>query len=392
LGTQMKRSTHRILTTHVGRLERPDTLTDAMIASPSGRPTDPAFKRHLSEAVTGVVSKQDELGVDVVCDGEFGKLSWNTYLYTRLGGHELKPVDLAGSSGRTTGHAIPERKQFAAFYEHLDRQGHHYAHRSPGKATPPGTAWICTGPVTYTGQEALKDDLENLKAACDKAGVTEAFVPATSPVNLLRGNSYYANEEDYFAAVGEAMREEYKAIIDAGFILQIDDPQLVSRMRDTFNDIQAFRKHAEAHVEIVNHALRDLPEDRIRCHICWGSWHGPHTDDVPLEDIVDIMLNLKVQAYVFEAANARHEHEWQIWKNVKLPDGKILIPGVVSHSTNVVEHPDLVAWRLANFCSVVGRENVIAGTDCGLGYRVHPQIAEAKLLALSEGARRASIR
>lgn len=386
----MNRSKHRILTTHVGRLERPDALTDAMMASPSGRPTDNAFKILLSDSVKGVVARQRELGVDVVCDGEFGKLSWNTYLYSRLGGHELKSVKDAGGSGRTTGNTIPERSLFAAFYEHLDRQGHHYAHRSPGRATPPGMAWTCTGPVTYIGAEALAEDLKNLREACDSAGVEEAFMPATSPANLLRGNLHYSREADYFAAIGEAMREEYRAIIDAGFILQIDDPQLASRMTDTPSDGAAFRKHAEQHVEVVNHALRGLPEDRIRCHVCWGSWHGPHTDDIPLIDVVDIMLKLRVQAYVFEAANARHEHEWQVWKDVKLPEGKILVPGMVSHSTNVVEHPDLIAWRIRNFSSVVGHENIIAGTDCGLGYRVHPQIAEAKLQALAEGARRAS--
>jgi 5-methyltetrahydropteroyltriglutamate--homocysteine methyltransferase len=385
----MKRSTDRILTTHAGRLERPDMLTDAMVASPTGRPHDPAFRHALSEAVAEVVAQQHALGVDVVCDGEFGKLSWNTYLYTRLGGHQLTATtDLP--SGRTTLSAIPERVRFAAFYDQLERQGHHYAHRSPGKATPAGMAWTCIGPVTYIGQEALQEDLRNLKAAVDRVGAVETFVPATSPVNLLRANTYYKTDAEYHLAVGEAMREEYKAIIEVGFILQIDDPQLVAKMPDTPGDLQELRKNAVAHVEIVNHALRDLPEDRIRCHICWGSWHGPHTDDVPMESIVDIMLNIRAQGFLFEAANARHEHEWQVWKDVKLPDGKILIPGVVSHMTNVVEHPDLVAWRIQNFCSLVGRENVIAGTDCGLGYRIHPQIAEAKLQALSEGARRAS--
>jgi len=388
----MRRSTEAFLTTHAGRLERPDHLTQAMERSPQGRPKDEGFAKELEQAVRGTVARQHELGIDVVGDGEFGKLSWNTYLYTRLAGHELVPKgDGPSRSLRTSGGITPERKAFAAFYDAMESQDHHYAHRSPGKRVPDGMMWACTGPVSYAGQEALHADLKNLRQAVDACGIEEAFIPSTSAINP-RTNKFYKSDEDYYVAVGEAMRTEYRAIIDAGFILQIDDPHLAAlgALGDDSITTAQVRRRAAAHVAIVNHSLRDLPEDRIRYHVCWGSWHGPHTHDVPLAEIVDIVLGVHVQGYVLEAANARHEHEWMVWKNTKLPEGKILIPGLVSHATNVVEHPDLVAWRLQNFASVVGMENIIAGTDCGLGYRVHPQIADAKLAALAEGAARAT--
>ena len=386
----MKRSDGRFLTTHVGRLERPDGLTAAMEASPTGRPRDERFARELGEAVTDVVAQQKRCAVDIVCDGEFGKLSWNSYLYTRLGGHELVTTGKAAPSLRTSRGVVPERARFAGFYADLERKGHHYSHRSPGKKAPDGMAWACTGPVSYVGGHALAQDIANLRAAVERHGVEEAFVPSTSAINP-RINAFYPTEEDYFVAVGEAMRTEYKAIIDAGFILQIDDPHLAAVAAESGSlSEQDVRKRAAAHVEIVNHSLRGLAEDRIRYHVCWGSWHGPHTDDVPLSSLVDVLLNVRAQGYAIEAGNARHEHEWQVWRETRLPEGKILLPGVVSHATNVIEHPDLVAWRLQNFASVVGARNVIASTDCGLGYRVHPEIAWAKLEALSEGAARAS--
>jgi 5-methyltetrahydropteroyltriglutamate--homocysteine methyltransferase len=382
----MKNSATRVLTTHVGRLQRPEDITAAMEAHAGGRPHDTAFAAHLRDAVAEVVAQQVASGIDIVCDGEFGKLSWNLYLNTRLGGHAMVPADSVNLGGRVS----RDRREFAEFYAELEKGGAHY-YRSPGRDAPPGMRWVCNAPVTYTGEEDLRQDLDFLKAAIAAAGNPEAFVPATSPVRPWM-NAHYATDLDYYTAVGEAMRTEYRAIIDAGFLVQIDDPYL-PELWNPFSltgDVSAFRHSAAQHVEIINHALRGLPQDRIRYHICWGSWHGPHAHDLPLRDVVDLLLKVNAQGYVIEAANARHEHEWQIWRDVPLPADKILIPGVVSHATNVVEHPDLVAMRIANFASAVGRERVIASTDCGMGYRVHPQIGWAKLATLAEGARRAS--
>jgi 5-methyltetrahydropteroyltriglutamate--homocysteine methyltransferase len=381
----MKRSAERILTTHVGRLQRPEDVTQAMEAHPRGRPTDPAFAARLAGSVAEVVKEQAEAGVDIVCDGEFGKLGWNTYLHGRLGGHEIVPAKPGETERRSR-----DREAFAQFYRELESGGTYY-YRSPGRAAPPGTRWACTGPVSYIGLDALRQDLAHLRAAVDAAKVAEAFMPATSPIRP-GANEFYPSDEAYFEAVGEAMRTEYRAIVDAGFILQIDDPHLPDMWESQSPrlDRDAYRKQAEKFVAMINHALRGIPEDRVRYHICWGSWHGAHAFDLPLSEIADILLKVKAQGYAIEAANARHEHEWQVWKDVKLPPGKILIPGVVAHATNGIEHPELVAWRIANFAGVVGRENLIAGTDCGLGYRVHPQIAWAKLKTLAEGARLAS--
>ena len=248
--------------------------------------------------------------------------------------------------------------------------------------------------MKYVGQTAIKRDIENLATAVRANRAEEVFMTAVSPATLqILPNEYYKNAEEYTFALAEAIQEEYKAIVDAGFILQIDDPALVDIYDWWFSmkgDMAGYRKWAAFQVEALNHALAGIPEDRVRFHICWGSWHGPHQGDVQLKDVVDLLLKVKAQAYVIEAGNVRHEHEWKIWKETKLPQGKILIPGVVSHATNVLEHPELIADRLIRFASVVGRENVIAGTDCGLGGRVHPQIAWAKLAALSEGAKLAS--
>jgi 5-methyltetrahydropteroyltriglutamate--homocysteine methyltransferase len=379
----MRRSSERILTTHVGRLQRPDEVTSAMEAHARGRPTDEAFAARLKSAVAEVVRQQVQAGVDIVCDGEFGKMSWNTYINGRLGGHELVPVTPNDPPRRSR-----DREEFADFYRELEHDGAMY-YRNPGHAEPKGMRWACTGPVSYIGAEALKQDLAHLRAAADAANVQEAFIPATSPIRP-RANLHYKTEDAYYEAVGEAMRTEYRAIVDAGFILQIDDPHLPDNWESAGLDTAQYQKSAQRSVEIINHALRGIPEDRVRYHICWGSWHGSHAYDMPLREIVDILLMVKAQGYSIEAANARHEHEWQVWKDVKLPDGKILIPGVVAHATNGIEHPELVAWRIKNFASVVGRANLIAGTDCGMGYRVHPQIAWAKLKTLSEGAKLAS--
>ena len=382
----MKQSTARILTTHVGRLQRPEHITAAMEAHPRGRPTDAAFAATLQSAVADIVRQQADAGVDIVNDGEFGKLGWNAYLNGRLSGFEQVPaIPKEQAKPRSR-----ERVAYAEFYAELERGGAHY-YRSPGRNTAPGMRWACTGPIRYSGQEALAQDLDCLKAAMGAVKVEEAFIPSTSPIRPGQ-NLHYADDMAFYEAVGEAMREEYRAIVDAGFILQIDDPHLPDLWGASIPalGLEAYRKLAMGYVDIINHALRGIPEDRIRYHICWGSWHGPHVDDLPMKDIVDILLKVRAQGYAIEAANARHEHEWALWKEVKLPAGKVLIPGVVAHATNVVEHPELVAARIRNFAGAVGRENVIAGTDCGLGYRVHPQIAWAKLNALAEGARLAS--
>jgi 5-methyltetrahydropteroyltriglutamate--homocysteine methyltransferase len=263
----------------------------------------------------------------------------------------------------------------------------------------PSTAALrptCTGPIAYTAQQFLRDQLVNLKRAANAAGVEEAFVSAIAPGSLemfCRGqNSHYSTAEAFVEAIAAAMREEYQAIIEAGFVLQLDDPGLPGAwdMLDPRPSLEEYRRYAMLRVEALNRALDGIPEDRVRYHICWGSWHGPHTTDIPLRDIAEVMFKVKAQAYLTEAGNVRHEHEYKVWRDIKLPAGKILIPGVVSHATNVVEHPELVADRILAFANIVGRENVIAGTDCGLGGRVHPQIAWAKLRALSEGAALAS--
>jgi 5-methyltetrahydropteroyltriglutamate--homocysteine methyltransferase len=248
--------------------------------------------------------------------------------------------------------------------------------------------------VKYVGHAAIKRDIDNLAAVVRATQVEEAFMTSVSPATLqILPNAYYNGPEDYTMALAEAIREEYKAIVDAGFILQIDDPALVDiydwwySMND---DVAGYRKWAAFQVEAVNQALRGIPEERVRFHICWGSWHGPHKGDVPLKEVVDLLLQVKAQGYSVEAGNVRHEHEWKVWKDTELPEGKVLVPGVVSHATNVLEHPELVADRIVRFAQVVGRENVIASTDCGLGGRVHPQIAWAKLAALSEGAKLAT--
>jgi 5-methyltetrahydropteroyltriglutamate--homocysteine methyltransferase len=248
---------------------------------------------------------------------------------------------------------------------------------------------VCTGPLTYTGQEAIARDIDNFKAALAAAGVDEGFMTSIAPGSASRiGNTYYASEEEFIFACADAMREEYKAIVDAGLILQLDDPGIAENwdMINPAPSVEDYRTFTMVRVEALNHALKGLPEDRLRFHLCWGSWHGPHTTDIPMRDIVDVMLAINVQGYSFEAGNVRHEHEWKVWQDVKLPDGKLILPGVVSHATNVIEHPEVVADRIARFAGVVGRENVIAATDCGLGGRIHPQLAWAKLQALSEGA------
>ncbi len=381
----MKHSTDRILTTHAGRLDGPPEYRELMRGIMSGQPPDlDAVRPKVRTGIVDVLRKQAEAGIDIVSDGELGKIGFGGvgYYGRRISGlttRKLKPGEPAFMALATG-----ERLEFADFYKELAFM-----------AGPPERA-ICSGPIKYIGHEEVAKDLETFKAALIESGTKpeETFMCVLAPGWLEHFflNEYYPTDEEYLFALADAMKPEYKAVVDAGFILQLDDPALP----DTYDmivptpAIEEYRKFAEVRVEALNQALRGLPEDRVRYHICWGSWHGPHTHDLPLQHVVDLMLKITAGAYSLEAANPRHEHEWKIWQDVKLPEGKILIPGVVTHHTNVVEHPELVADRIVRYAGLVGRENVIAGTDCGMGFRVHPQIAWAKFRALAEGARLAT--
>ena len=396
----MKRSVDRILTTHVGSLPRPDDLMELY----RDDAPDDKLQPRLRSAIADVVRQQAGSGIDVVNDGEFGKAmrgsmdfgAWWSYVYDRLAGFELRE-ELAQKGRAAWTFGSKERKEFAEFYRaeaSAGQSGSGAGAARSGTSSARMYGLTCTSPVQYTGHTVIRRDTQNLASALAGAGVQEAFMTAVSPATLqILPNEYYKTREDYTWALAEAIREEYKAIVDAGFILQIDDPALADIYDWWFSlhdDIDGYRKWAAFQVEAVNHALEGVPEDRVRFHICWGSWHGPHKGDVQLKDVADLLIKVKAQAYSVEAGNVRHEHEWKVWKDIKLPDGKLLIPGFVSHATNVLEHPELVADRIVRFAQVVGRENVIASTDCGLGGRVHPQIAWAKVGALTEGAKLAS--
>ncbi|MEA2963570.1 MAG: 5-methyltetrahydropteroyltriglutamate--homocysteine methyltransferase, partial [Alphaproteobacteria bacterium] len=384
---KMKRSVDRILTTHVGSLIRPQPLQEFLRAKQASKPFDlQAYDHCLTRSVADVVRRQAEAGIDVISDGEFGKsISWSQYVLERLSGFERRAVKPGGNPFQRGA----DRERFAEFYAELD------AHEEVATRTDS----VCVGPINYTGQAELQRDIENFKAALKGVNVEEAFLPVAAPASVIpdRKNEYYKSDEECLFAIGAAMRAEYKMIVDAGFLLQLDDARAAvtyDRMVPpaAFAD---YRKWVDMHMEVLNHAIEGLPPERIRYHVCWGSWPGPHTTDVPLKEIVDLILKVKVGAYVIEGANPRHEHEWKVWKDVKLPDGKVLIPGVISHATNVVEHPELVAERIGRYARLVGRENVLAGTDCGFAQgpfyrRVHPSIMWAKLEALAQGARLAS--
>jgi 5-methyltetrahydropteroyltriglutamate--homocysteine methyltransferase len=388
----MKRSTDRILTTHVGSLIRPPALIEFLRAQQEGRPVDEAaFQACLAACVAEIVRQQAEAGVDVVSDGEFGKtISWSQYALERLSGFERRPMR-PGANPFARG---ADRSRFAEFYAELD------ARDAP--ATQSEAA--CIGPIAYTGQAALQRDIDDLRAALaetemPEAAVTEAFLPVAAPASVIpdRKNEFYPTEDDCLQAIAAAMRTEYRMIVDAGFLVQLDDARTAvtyDRMVPpaSFAD---YRRWVGRHVEVLNHALDGIPQDRVRYHVCWGSWPGPHTTDVPLRDIVDLILQVRAGAYVIEGANPRHEHEWKVWRDVKLPAGKVLIPGVISHATNIVEHPELVCERIVRLAQLVGRDNIIAGTDCGFAQspmyrRVHPTIMWAKLEALAAGAKLAS--
>lgn len=379
----MQRSNDRILTTHVGSLIRPESVRQFLRAKQKGEGYDPtAHAQCLKETVAEVVYKQAEVGVDVVSDGEFGKgISWSQYVIERVAGFERRPFRPDTGNPFTTG---ADRKRFPEFYKELDSKDH----------VETITDTVAVAPICYTGQALLQADIDNFKAALKTVKVVEGFLPVAAPASVIpdRKNEYYKNEEELAEAIGQAMNVEYKQIVDNGLLVQLDDAR-AAVMYDRMVPVTTFkeyRKRVAMYQDVVNRATQGISTENIRYHVCWGSWPGPHTTDVPIKDIIDLVLRVRAGAYVLEMANPRHEHEWQVWKDVKLPKGSVLIPGVISHATNVVEHPELVAERIGRFTSLVGRERVIASTDCGLGGRAYPEIAWAKLESLAQGAALAS--
>jgi 5-methyltetrahydropteroyltriglutamate--homocysteine methyltransferase len=387
----MQRSTERILTTHVGSLIRPPALLPLIKAKQSGQPYDEGqYKKQLAQAVADVVRRQRDAGIDIPSDGEFGKaISWSQYALERLSGFERRPV--SGPSRFARG---ADRARFADFYAELDA-----ASGPPASAGASVGEAVCVAPIRYTGQGEVQRDIANFKSALAAAGVAEGFLPVAAPASVIpdRRNEHYRDDDEMLAAIGSAMRDEYRAIVDAGLLVQLDDARAAvtyDRMVPpaSFAD---YRRWLEQQVEVLNAATEGIPTEKIRYHVCWGSWPGPHTTDVPLKDIADLVLRVRAGAYLIEGANPRHEHEWRVWEKVKLPKDAVLVPGVISHATNVVEHPELVAERIVRYAKLVGRESVIAGTDCGFAQgpfhrRVHPSIMWAKLEALAEGARLAT--
>jgi 5-methyltetrahydropteroyltriglutamate--homocysteine methyltransferase len=381
----MKRSTDRILATHTGSLARPNDLLDLMKAKVKGELYDEeAYAERTRSAVAEVVRKQAESGIDIVTDGEQGKPGFFAYVRERLAGFEPKGPDRGARKEWAA--------EVAAFPEYYEQ---YFSRRMMGGSIAPRTPLVCTGPVSYRGQEAIKKDIENLKAALRGLSVDEAFMPAVAPSGV-GNNEYYSTEEEYLQAVGEALRTEYQAIVDGGFILQIDDPWLTEVYGDASLSPAERRKIGERSVEALNHALRGIPIEKIRFHTCYGINEGPRVYDAALKDIVNIILKVNAGAYSFEAANPRHAHEYHVWENVKLPAGKVIIPGVITHASNIVEHPELIAERITRFAKLVGRENVIAGSDCGFSSQatynpeVHPTVVWAKFKAMAEGARLAT--
>ncbi|MBU6507613.1 MAG: cobalamin-independent methionine synthase II family protein, partial [Alphaproteobacteria bacterium] len=381
----MKRSTDRILTTHVGSLIRPPRLLEFLHTKQERRPYDErAYAACLKETVAEIVRQQADAGIDVISDGEFGKaISWSQYALERLAGFERRPF--TGGNPWMRG---ADRDRFKGFYAEMDS-------KDKGATTAES---VVVGPIRYTGQAALQRDIDDFKAALKDADVVEGFLPVAAPSSVVpdKKNEYYKTDDDLQTAVAEAMRTEYRTIVDAGLLVQLDDARAAvtyDRMvpPKTFQD---YHRWLERQIEIMNHALKGIDPARVRYHVCWGSWPGPHVSDVPLKAIVKTLLKARVGAFVIEGANPRHEHEWRVWGDVDLKD-KILISGVISHATNVVEHPELVAERIVRLANLVGREQIIAGTDCGFAQgpfyrRVHPEIMWAKLEALAAGARLAS--
>jgi 5-methyltetrahydropteroyltriglutamate--homocysteine methyltransferase len=379
----MKQSTERILTTHVGSLPRPQTVVDQLFAQDGGKAYDIAkFDAVMTQAVVDAAHRQVAAGVDIISDGEMSKISYATYIRHRLTGFEI------GEVPRATPRDLDD---FPAYRDRIASEG----------GTPKYHRPVVRGEIRIKDLTPLEKDIANLKAAADRFGAIEAFMNAASPgvIAVFQPNQHYASDEEYLWALAEVMKVEYKRITEAGLILQVDCPDLAMgrhiRYRDA--DLSTFRAAAQRQVEALNYALQDVPADRVRMHLCWGNYEGPHHHDVDLGDILDIVLSAKPQAIQFEAANPRHQHEWQVWANADIPEDKILIPGVLDTTTNFVEHPQLIAERIERFARIVGRERVVAGTDCGFGTfagfgKVHPDIAYAKLGALAEGARIASER
>ncbi|MEP7243669.1 MAG: cobalamin-independent methionine synthase II family protein [Gammaproteobacteria bacterium] len=377
----------RILTTHVGSLIRPPEFVALLREKEKGNAV-PGFETALTAAVSKIVQEQAAVGIDVVSDGEFGKgIGWEQYVLERLEGFEDRAIS-----------KDPEERPPIKPWGDLARFAEFYAEYWADQKLME-REFVCNAPIRYTGFAALHRDINNLKNAIKGSSVVDGFLPVAAPASAvaLSPNEYYKTDEEFIFATAQALREEYKAIIDAGLCVQIDDahvPFAYDRMVPPAT-LEDYRRWAMVRIEALNEATKGLPEERMRYHLCWGSWNGPHTGDVPLKAIADLVLKVRVGAYAIEAANPRHEHEWKVWKDVKLPEGRKLIPGVISHATNIVEHPELVAERIVRFASVVGRENLMAGTDCGFAQgpfvrRVHPSIMWAKLSALTEGARLAT--
>jgi len=394
----MKTSTTRILTTHVGSLPRPESIKALLRARLSGQTLDEAqLAARVTEAVAEVVHQQAEVGLDVISDGEMGKTSFLAYAEERLTGFvpmtAADPDVPSSNVGGSWARRLDTRREWRAFREYYQE----YLPRAMPPAAPPS---VCQGSIAYNGQAFLQRDLDTFKAALAGVPVEEAFVPAIAPAMVGRGqNQYYPTDEEYVFAIAEALQTEYRAIVEAGFILQNDDPGLGETwdMLLPAPPLEDYRRMQARNIDALNHALAGIPEERVRYHLCWGSWQGPHVHDLGLRDIVDLLLRVKAQAYSVEAATPRHAYEWRVWEDVRLPEGKVLIPGVIAHTTAVVEHPETIAERLMTFARVVGRERVMAGADCGfaqgaLYQRQHPSVMWAKFAALVEGARLASER
>jgi 5-methyltetrahydropteroyltriglutamate--homocysteine methyltransferase len=374
-------STNRILTTHAGSLPRPTDLRDMVVAKANGAAYDPAaLPARLKSAVAEAVRRQVESGIDVVNDGELSKTNFTDYVRWRITGYQERP----SSGPRRLSITARDETKFADYFA---------AHPRARPVGPP-TMPVCVDKLRYVGQADLQTDLDNFKSALAGVETIAAFLPANTPGTIEHWmlNEYYKSDEEFVFAIAEVMHEEYRAIVDAGFLLQIDDPDLP----DGWNclpdiTLPEYRKYAAMRVDALNHALRGIPREMVRLHVCWGSHHGPHHDDIPLKDIIDLILRVNAGSFSIEASNPCHEHEWRVFEEVKLPDGATLIPGVIGHCTDFIEHPDLVAERLVRYARLVGRENVLAGSDCGIGTRVgHPSICWAKFAAMAEGARRAT--
>jgi 5-methyltetrahydropteroyltriglutamate--homocysteine methyltransferase len=384
-----------ILSTHVGSLIRPPELLQFEARMQRGEQVDQAaYEETLRTSVADVVRRQVEAGIDIVSDGEFGKANWISYLYDRVTGIEQRAIP----AGQTRMPPSRDRQAFPGAYAQHDREMMR-ALQEAEVAAPAPTRWVCTGPVAYD-RSAVDRDIANLRDAL--AGVdAQGFLPVVAPASTYwLENEHYESDEEFVYALADALAVEYRAIVDAGFMVQVDDAVLMHEMDSILAEggsIEDYRRWAQLRVDALNHALRGIAPEKVRYHVCWGSWHGPHAFDPPLRDVVDLVLQVNAGQYAMEQANSRHEHEWRVWQDVALPEGKKLIPGVVTHHTVIVEHPDLIADRLVRLAEVVGAENVLAGTDCGFAQgafmqRVHPEVQWAKLQALAEGARRASER